>query len=94
MYIPNKRQKPAPAIIYCSGHTDLAFRSETYQHVILNLVEKGFIVFGPDPIGQGERLQYVNSETGKYCIHRRFWCSPIYPKKQGNHVRFFPKTVE
>ena len=65
LFIPNKRQKPAPAIIYCSGHTDLAFRSETYQHVILNLVEKGFIVFGLDPIGQGERLQYVNAETGK-----------------------------
>ena len=65
LYIPKKRQKPAPAIIYCSGHTDIAFRGEVYQPVILNLVEKGFVVFGLDPIGQGERLQYVNPETGK-----------------------------
>ena len=65
LFIPKKRQNPSPAIIYCSGHTDLAFRSETYQQVILNLVEKGFIVFGLDPIGQGERLQYVDPETGK-----------------------------
>ena len=56
LFIPKKRQKPAPAIIYCSGHNDIAFRNETYQRVILNLVEKGFIVFGMDPIGQGERL--------------------------------------
>ncbi len=65
MFIPKKRQKPAPAVIYCSGHTELGFRSDTYQHVILNLVNKGFIVFAFDPIGQGERLQYVDPETGK-----------------------------
>lgn len=65
LFLPKKRQKPAPAVIYCSGHTDLGFRSEVYQRVILNLVEKGFVVFAFDPIGQGERLQYVDPETGK-----------------------------
>ncbi|MEN8116204.1 MAG: acetylxylan esterase [Bacteroidota bacterium] len=65
LFIPKERQEPAPAVIYCSGHTELAFRSETYQNVILNLVAKGFIVFGLDPIGQGERLQYLDTETGK-----------------------------
>ena len=58
-------QNPAPAVIYCSGHNDLGFRNDTYQHVILNLVEKGFVVFAFDPIGQGERLQYLDTETGK-----------------------------
>ena len=65
LFIPKNIQIPAPAIIYCSGHTELGFRSDVYQHVILNLVEKGFVVYGMDPIGQGERLQYVNHETGK-----------------------------
>ncbi|NCB08721.1 MAG: xylan esterase, partial [Bacteroidia bacterium] len=65
LFLPKKRQKPAPAVIYCLGHTDIAFRGETYQYVILNLVEKGFVVFTFDPIGQGERLQYVDPETGK-----------------------------
>jgi cephalosporin-C deacetylase-like acetyl esterase len=64
LYLPKKRQNPAPAVIYCSGHTDLGFRSETYQHVIVNLVNKGFIVFAFDPIGQGERLQYADHESG------------------------------
>jgi len=65
LFLPKKRQKPAPAVIYACGHTELGFRSETYQHVILNLVEKGFIVLAFDPLGQGERLQYPNAETGK-----------------------------
>ena len=65
LFLPKERQKPAPAVIYCSGHTELGFRSEVYQRVILNLVEKGFIVFAFDPIGQGERLQYLNPETNK-----------------------------
>lgn len=65
LFIPKKLQKPGPAVIYCSGHTELGFRSDTYQKVIINLVEKGFVVFAFDPIGQGERLQYVDPETGK-----------------------------
>ena len=68
LFLPRKRQHPAPAIIYCSGHSELGFRSETYQHVILNLVEKGFIVLAYGPIGQGERLQYPDLETGKSTI--------------------------
>ena len=65
LFIPKKRQKPAPVVIYLSGHSDLAFRSNIYQHVILNLVDKGFIVFAVDPVGQGERLQYVDEKTNK-----------------------------
>ena len=65
MFIPKKLTKPTPAVIYCSGHTELGFRSEVYQRVMINLVEKGFVVLAFDPIGQGERLQYVDAETGK-----------------------------
>jgi hypothetical protein len=65
MFIPKNLQKPAPAVIYCSGHTELGFRSDVYQRVMINLVEKGFVVFAFDPIGQGERLQYIDPQTGK-----------------------------
>jgi len=65
MFIPKNLQKPAPAVIYCSGHTELGFRSDVYQRMMINLVEKGFVVFAFDPIGQGERLQYVDPQTGK-----------------------------
>jgi cephalosporin-C deacetylase-like acetyl esterase len=65
LFIPKNLVTPAPTVIYCAGHTDLGFRSETYQRVILNLVEKGFIVFAFDPIGQGERIQYIDPKTAK-----------------------------
>ncbi len=64
LFIPKNRPKPAPAVIYCSGHTELGFRSDVYQRVMINLVEKGFVVFAFDPIGQGERLQYVDKQSG------------------------------
>lgn len=67
LFIPNsvKKGQKAPVIIYCSGHTYSGYSAPLYQHMILNFVKKGFIVFAFDPIGQGERLQYYNPVTGK-----------------------------
>ncbi len=62
LFIPKGTKGKAPAIIYCSGHTAEGYRSSTYQHVILNLVHKGFVVFAFDPVGQGERLEYFDGE--------------------------------
>ena len=70
LYIPGslKKRTKAPAIIYCSGHSEEGYRSAVYQHVILNLVTKGFVVFAFDPVGQGERLEYLNPETGRSAV--------------------------
>jgi len=58
LYIPAfQGRKKAPAVMYCSGHTEEGYRSKVYQHIILNLVKKGFIVFAFDPLGKGERMQ-------------------------------------
>ncbi len=67
LFIPDglKQGSKAPAIIYCSGHSVVAYRDDAYQHVILNLVKKGFIVFAFDPVGQGERLEYDDFQTWK-----------------------------
>ncbi len=65
LFLPKNRQDKAPAILYCSGHSSNGFRYQKYQNVVLNLVQKGFIVFAFDPIGQGERLQYFDPETGE-----------------------------
>lgn len=64
LFIPHswKKSGKAPVIIYCSGHSNEGYRSKVYQHVILNLVKKGFIVFAFDPVGQGERLEYFDAE--------------------------------
>ncbi|MBN1293233.1 MAG: acetylxylan esterase [Candidatus Latescibacteria bacterium] len=57
-----------PAVLYVCGHTADGFRSAAYQHVIINLALKGFLVFAIDPIGQGERYQYVNEQDGSSLI--------------------------
>ena len=70
LFIPSalKRRDKAPAVIYCSGHSAEGYRSKVYQHVILNLVRKGFVVFAFDPVGQGERLEYFDATTGKSSV--------------------------
>lgn len=70
LFIPSGLRKgsKSPAIIYCSGHSEDGYRSAAYQHVIINLVQKGFIVFAFDPVGQGERLEYPDPKTGKSSV--------------------------
>ena len=68
LFIPSGLRNPAPAVMYASGHTEEGYRSPTYQHIILNLVKKGFIVFAFDPVGQGERLEYYDPETGRSSV--------------------------
>src|SRR5690606_21629623 len=62
---PSGASSKLPVLIYCSGHSDQGFRSDVYQHVILNYVKKGFAVFAFDPIGQGERKQYQQDAVHK-----------------------------
>lgn len=70
LFIPAslKKRDKAPVVIYCSGHSEDGYRSDVYQHVILNLVKKGFIVFAFDPVGQGERLEYYDLEKNKSMV--------------------------
>ncbi|MEX0771021.1 MAG: acetylxylan esterase [Balneolaceae bacterium] len=69
LFIPSDlTAEPAPAVLYVSGHTNEAYRSSTYQHAILNLVKKGFVVFAIDPVGQGERLEYYDPEAEESTI--------------------------
>jgi pimeloyl-ACP methyl ester carboxylesterase len=51
--------------LFTSGHTEKSFRYLPYQKIIINLVKKGFVVFAFDPVGQGERSQYIDPDTGK-----------------------------
>lgn len=68
LFIPDNVKKPAPAILFCSGHSTGVYRLPSYQLPLLNLVKKGFIVLAFDPIGQGERLQYFDPVKGESTI--------------------------
>lgn len=65
LFIPNGLKGKAPAILFCSGHSALAYRRDVYQLPLQNLVKKGFIVLAFDPVSQGERVQYLNPESGE-----------------------------
>ena len=65
LFIPDNLKGRAPAILNPIGHSTMSFRRDIYQHTIINLVKKGFIVLTYDQIGQGERLQYYEKESGK-----------------------------
>jgi dienelactone hydrolase len=65
LYIPGGIIGKAPAIFYACGHSVDGFKSSTYQHIIINLVKKGFIVLTIDPMGQGERYEYWEEEKGR-----------------------------
>ena len=65
LFIPEGLTGRAPAILNPIGHSTASFRRDVYQHTIVNLVKKGFIVLTYDQIGQGERLQYYDPATGK-----------------------------
>ena len=64
LFIPEKIRGRAPAILNPIGHSMMSFRRDIYQHTIINLVKKGFIVLTYDQIGQGERLQYYEETEG------------------------------
>jgi dipeptidyl aminopeptidase/acylaminoacyl peptidase len=68
LFIPEGLQGKSPAVIYVSGHTNDGYRNPVYQHKILNLVKKGFIVFAIDPVGQGERLEYYDPQSGRSAV--------------------------
>ncbi len=65
LFIPNNLVAPAPAVLFCTGHSAIAFRRDIYQLPLLNLVKKGFVVLAFDPVAQGERMQYMDEKTGK-----------------------------
>ncbi len=65
LYVPSTGSGPFPGIISPCGHYSLARMIPTYQTAYLSLVKNGFVVLAYDPVGQGERRQYWNPETGR-----------------------------
>jgi len=57
-----------PVVIYCSGHWTEGYHNPGAQPELVNLVKKDFIVFAFDPVGQGERIQYFDTETGRSTV--------------------------
>lgn len=55
---------PFPAVLFLCGHSAAAKASAGYQRACIELAHNGFVVLSIDPIGQGERVQSHDPETG------------------------------
>lgn len=68
LYLPQKRDVPAPAVLCPLGHWQQGKAEPEVQARMIGLAKKGYVAFTFDPIGQGERLQYFDEETGKSIV--------------------------
>ena len=61
LYIPKRRRFPLPGVVASCGHSANGKAIDTYQAFCQGLARLGYVVLIFDPIGQGERLQYVDA---------------------------------
>ncbi len=59
-YIPKGRKFPAPGVVGSCGHSTTGKGEPAYQSFAQGLALQGYVCLIFDPIGQGERLQYVH----------------------------------
>lgn len=64
LYLPRQRPARCPAVLFLCGHTDNGRLAANYQRVCQTLAAAGLIVLAQDPLGQGERSEYVDAESG------------------------------
>jgi len=62
LYIPKGRTFPLPGVVGTCGHSANGKCAEAYQSFAQGLARLGYVVLIYDPIGQGERLQYVGPD--------------------------------
>lgn len=68
LYVPTTGTPPYPAVLGTAGHANEGKASATYQHGWIAMAKRGYIVLAYDPIGQGERLQYIDEDTGESLV--------------------------
>jgi dienelactone hydrolase len=62
LYVPKGRRFPLPGVVGSCGHSVNGKAIDTYQSFSQGLARLGYVVLIFDPIGQGERMQYVDRE--------------------------------
>jgi len=60
LYLPKGRRSRLPGVVGTCGHTANGKADQAYQSFAQGLARQGYVTLLYDPIGQGERLQYVD----------------------------------
>lgn len=70
VYVPKGRKSPMPGVVGSCGHSLNGKAAEAYQSFAQGLARMGYVCLIFDPIGQGERFQYVGEVKGKGLMSR------------------------
>lgn len=62
LYVPQGRAGKLPGVVGSCGHSVNGKAAEAYQSFAQGLARQGYVTLIFDPIGQGERLQYVDEK--------------------------------
>ncbi len=65
LYLPTTGKAPYPAVLGVAGHSSNGKAYAGYQKAFIGFVQRGIAVLAYDPPGQGERLEYLDTVTGK-----------------------------
>lgn len=65
LYKPRKLNGAVPGILSPCGHSTTGKAGTTYQILHVNLAKRGFVVLTYDPVGQGERSQFWDTDKGR-----------------------------
>lgn len=60
LYVPKGIDKPRPGVVGSCGHSSNGKAEAAYQSFAQGLARQGYVSLIFDPIGQGERLQYID----------------------------------
>jgi dienelactone hydrolase len=62
LYVPESRKYPLPGVVGVCGHSLNGKAAEAYQSFAQGLARMGYVVLIFDPVGQGERFQYLTAD--------------------------------
>lgn len=68
LYVPKDRKFPLPGVVGSCGHSANGKAAEAYQGFSQGLARQGYVVLIFDPIGQGERIQYLDEAHSKSTV--------------------------
>ena len=79
LYIPDNLTGTAPSILFVCGHSLNGKASDAYQSAMQGFALQGYVVFGIDPFGQGERLQYGKDSGITVCSEHNHFNRRLLP---------------
>jgi cephalosporin-C deacetylase-like acetyl esterase len=69
LYVPTRGQPPYPAVLFPLGHEEGAKAHKTWQQLLVTLARRGYVLLAWDPVGQGERVQFYDSDWQDSKLH-------------------------